>query len=333
MKANYEALIKRLLEGEDIQTYSFSQIEEIISSPIPSDYIKRKTFKWKSVSRFQMSAINAGFLLTDVDYENKTLTFRKDDGSIEKETSSNRIDHRPYKPVATAISLSALDDDDIGKDLDSAIIYFKNHWRSIGPNPQYVPFKDKYATIEEVYYHAGNEAYRASVSNRIPLFEGLNNRDKAALRERSVRYLASRLEELFLMEEMNFDIFASWEKEVATYIRRMYHDAGVRLYTYGNAQKLINVALKFVLSSNIVDYHHEVFKYCFFPIDGIIQRMLKNDLAVDFLHENGKRRYYQPSWARCDNFEDILDYQRRVRTALLALGYYSPLVWEATHWE
>lgn len=334
MKIDYELLKNHIENGEDVQTYTFAQIEEIIGESIPEVYINRRTFKQKSSSRFQKAAIRAGYLITDVDYEGRTMTFTKNDGRIvERPARQAGQHHRAYQPIRSAISEQTLDPNDLGKDLDSAIEYFKTHWRSTGPNPQYVPFCDKYENIDDVYYHAGDEAYRASVKNRIPLFEGMPNRERLALRQQSIRFLAGQFVELFDKTEMNFEIFSNWEYQVATRVREIYHEGGVRLYTYGNAQKLINVALKFVLSSNLVDYHHNVFKYCFFPIDGIIQRKLKSQLAVEFLHLNGERTYYQPSWARCDNWDDILDYQTRVRAAVLEYNYYSPMVWEATHWN
>lgn len=61
--------------GDDFQTYTFYEIEDIIGTTIPKSYINREAVKLVNVSRFQMSAISAGFLLTDVDYVNQTLTF------------------------------------------------------------------------------------------------------------------------------------------------------------------------------------------------------------------------------------------------------------------
>ena len=334
MKTKFYKLTETLLNnGGDTQNYTFDEIEQITEGTISNDYFNRRTFKW-STSAYQKAAREAGFEIVDVDYENRNLKIIKNDGSvvIERPVRST-THHRRYEPIRAAISERALDPNDLGKDLDSAISYFKSNWRSTGPNPQYVPFCDKYNNIDDVYYHAGDEAYRASVKNRIPLFEGMPNRARLELRHQSIRYLAEQFVELFAKEDMSFDVFANWEHQIATHIREIYHEGGVNLYTYGNAQKLINVALKFVLSSNLVDYHHDVFKYCFFPIDGIIQRTLKSQLAVEFLHLNGQSTYYQPSWAKCDNWDDILDYQTRVRDAVLAHGYYSPIVWEATHWN
>lgn len=75
MKTNYSNLKTRLEMGDDLQTYTFCEIEDIIGTTIPKSYINREAVKLVNVSRFQMSAISAGFLLTDVDYVNQTLTF------------------------------------------------------------------------------------------------------------------------------------------------------------------------------------------------------------------------------------------------------------------
>lgn len=99
---------------------------------------------------------------------------------------------------------------------------------------------------------------------------------------------------------------------------------GVEEYTMGNTQKLINVVLKFVMSSNIVDYRHDVFKYCHFPVDDIIQGVIKRKFRINPL---------RTCWSKNDSWEELLNYQTRVREAVLANGYYSQIVWEATRWN
>lgn len=332
MKLDYDALRAKLLEdGRDQQNYTFAEIEHTIGGSIPNDYINRKTFKQKSVSRFQKHAMEAGFEITEVDYDGRTLTFQK---SSTIPQAAPRVARRRHHAVQLAVSANTLDPNDIGKDLDTAIAYFKRNWTSTGPSQQWVPFCNRYRTLNEVYYHAGDEAYRASVKNRWSLFgDRIGQRERDNLREASVRYLAQRFEVLFRLEEMNFDIFSNWEYETATHIRQIYRDGGVDLYNYGHAQKIINVALKFVLSSDLVDYHNEVFRFCHFPVDGRIQIIIKSELGVHLLKQNGVQRYADSSWSKNDNWSDFMDYQVRVREAVLRYGYYSPMVWEATHWH
>lgn len=332
MKLNYDALRAKLLEdGRDQQSYSFAYIERIIGGNIPNDYINRKTFKQRSVSRFQQYALKAGFEIVDADYDRRMLTFQR---SSTIQQAVRHVSLRQYHAVQLGVSANTLNPNDIGKDLDTAIAYFKRNWTSTGPSQQWVPFCDKYRTIDEVYYHAGDEAYRASVKNRWSLFgDRIGQRERENLREASVRYLAQQFSVLFQKDEMNFDIFSAWAYETATQIRQIYRNGGVDLYNYGHAQKIINVALKFVLSSNLVDYHNEVFRYCHFPVDGRIQAIIKSELGVHLLKQNGVQRYADSSWSKNDNWSDFIDYQTRVREAVLRYGYYSPLIWEATHWH
>ena len=310
MKANYDNLTTVLEEGHDIQIYSYAIIENIIGAPIPPVYKNRKTFK-HSNSSFQKAARKAGFELTHVDYEVGMLTFMKKDEQFVLPQA-----HRHAR-----VCDEALDPNDLGKDLDTAIKAFKNGWDSTGG--QYVPLLNKYNIIDEVYYRSGMEAYRAAMKRAIK-FDGLRNSVRTRLREQSCSYLAERFKVLFDLQDLDFDKFTEWAKETATHIRSIYRNAGVNDYTYGNAQKLINVALKFVLSSNIVDYHHDVFKYCHFPVDGIIQNIIRKFFGI---------RPLTTCWSKNDNWDDFVRYQREVREAVLAQGYYSPMIWEATHWN
>lgn len=334
MKINYNLLKEHLRNGDALQEYTFDEIEAILGEPLPDYYIKYRRFT-NSTYPFQKVTKEAGYIIYKVDYENRVLKFAINDGSIvipePAPRERNNSSHYHYVPLR--VSEQTLDPNDIGKELESAITYFKSHWRTGDENSQYIPFLDTYRTLDEVYYYAGVKSYSASVNNRIPLFEGLSQRNKNQLKEQSFQYLKERFYVLFSLPTMNFDIFTNWEYETATNIRQIYRDGGVRLYRYGNAQKLINVALKFVLSSNLVDYHNDIFKYCFFPIDGIIQDTIKGNLGVRYMLENGERVNHKPSWAKCDNWSDLLEYQTRVREAIIGYGYYSPLLWEATHWE
>ena len=335
MSANYDELRRKLLEvNEDPQTYTFYEIEEIIGDDISPVYINRRTFKHSS-SAFQKKAREAGYVITDVDYVGQTLTFRKIDGvnvEVRQRGAGNRQRHHTIRAVRLGVSEATHDPNDIGKELESAISSFKANWRSTGGRSLYVAFLDKYDTLEEVYYHAGDEAYRASINNRWKLFY-IPQHQIDELREQSIRYLAGQFAVLFQMREMSVQIFNQWAYETATRIRQIYRNAGVNHYNYGHAQKLINVAMKFVLSSNLVDYHNEIFKVCQFPVDGRIQNTIKSNLGVHLLKQNGVQRYGNSSWSKNDNWDDFVDYQERVRMATDQYGYYSPLIWEATHWN
>ncbi len=225
-----------------------------------------------------------------------------------------------------------MDPNDVGKELDSSIAYFKAHWASTGG--EYVPFLDRYDDPNVIYFQAGMEAYRAAMRRAIKLQE-VTQRTRDQLREQSCRYLATRLATLFALpqESLNVGSYNDWAEETTMGVRAIYRNAGVNDYTVGNAQKLVNVAMKFVMSSNRFRGDNLVFFYCHFPVDARIQNTIKSQLGVHLLHQNGQPRYGNSSWSKNDNWADFLDYQARVREAVLRFGYYSPMVWEATHWE
>ncbi len=320
MKPNYNKLTIFLENGADKIGLSFRQIEIIIGAELPPVYTSRRTIGQKS-SRIRMAAEQAGFCLKEVDYDNCWVLFCL--------PSVEMIDGQEHEKVDDE-SVIASDDRDIGKDLDESIRYFKSHWSSVGG--EYVPFCDKYSDIDDVYFNAGMEAYRAAMKRAIK-FYGLDQRTRNELRNESCRYLADRFRVLFAIQHLTGASYDDWGKETTEHIRSIYRDRNVIDYTIGNAQKIINVALKFVMSSNLVDYHSDVFKYCHFPVDGRIQQIIKQQLGVGYLNQNRVEQTVYSSWSNNDNWSDFIDYQNRVRVAVADNGYYSPMVWEATHWR
>jgi len=135
-----------------------------------------------------------------------------------------------------------------------------------------------------------------------------------------------------LYADEGFD-FEQWERNLASLVRNHFREAGLSNYTYGNAQKWINLSIKYLLSSPNIDPLLPCFKMCYIPIDRIIQRKAHEQLHIDYLHVDGRRVSFLPSWGNCDNIDDIIDFENRVREATNRLGYYSPLMWEIENWN
>lgn len=323
MKPNYDNLKVFLENGADYLPLSFKQIEMIIGAELPPVYTNRRTINQKS-SRIRMAAEKAGFYLREVDYDNRWILFCLPTSVVIRGEEHEIRDD----------DLDSLDNnrapEDIGKDIDESIRYFKATWSSVGG--EYVPFCDKYDNLDDVYFNAGMEAYRAAMKRAIR-FYGLDQRVRNQLRRESCTYLAGRFRILFEISNLNQASYDEWAKETTEHIREIYRNNNVNDYTIGNAQKIINVALKFVMSSNLVNYRSDVFKYCHFPVDGRIQQTIKRQLGVELLRQNGREVQDYSSWSNNDNWDDFIDYQNRVREAISEKGYYSPMVWEATHWN
>ncbi len=309
MKPNYEKLKEFLENGADIQPFSFKQIEMIIGSEIPPVYTTRKTLNQKS-SKIRMAAEEAGFYLSDVDYTRHLIKFER--------STTIAVDGQEMSTRVNGIGTCRCD---LGRDLKDSIRSFRLNWSS--NRGECLSFGNRYDNINDVYFNAGMEAYPAAMRRAI-IFNNTPQRVRNDLRSESCRYLAERFRILFATKGLDYKSYNFWAEVTTKHIRKIYHDNNVEDYKIGNAQKLINVALKYVMSSDIVDYRHDVFKYCHFPVDRIIQGEIERTFRINPL---------RTCWSNNDDWDEFLDYQTRVRETVLENGYYSPIVWEATHWN
>ena len=220
------------------------------------------------------------------------------------------------------------------ENLESIIETFRKNWKTTNGRFLSLSGNPTIKSIDDVYRESCRKAYSPSVLRALKYPRNISNKVKEELKKDSLNYLSICLDELFNIDDVNFTIFDNWESEVVNYIVNMYKEKGVNDYTYGNGQKLVNMAIKYVLSSDIIQYNHPVFKYCHIPVDGIIQKIAKKNLNVEFLTKNGKELKTYSSWSKNDCRDDFLTYQDRIRNAIQKKDeYYSPLIWEIQNWS
>lgn len=169
-----------------------------------------------------------------------------------------------------------------------------------------------------VFRESVKKAYRASTTRALKNPNKINTK---AIKESLIDVIANDLNSLYISND-NYD-FSIFESELSTKVRNAFKDKGLDDYTYGNAQKWINLSIKYLLSSNYVDPMNPLFKNCFVPIDSIVMKMAKKQLNVK---EIG-------AWSKCDDIEKIINYEKEIKKATDALGYYSPLIWEIKNWN
>lgn len=104
----------------------------------------------------------------------------------------------------------------------------------------------------------------------------------------------------------------------------VYHRNGIDLYTYGNSQKWINMAIKYLYSSDHIDHTHKLFEVCYLPIDRIVQDQAYKELGIKRL---------PVAWSKCDNWQDILDYEENIKNAIKEKTNNSRLWWECKAWQ
>lgn len=111
--------------------------------------------------------------------------------------------------------------------------------------------------------------------------------------------------EVLIMSFKNQNDFDKWhEKKCSNLIDAFKDIANHKLYI-GQAQKWINMSLKylFALGDDRIKGISKNYKYFHFPVDNIIQdKLVKYNIPK-----------FNISWSRIDNYEDYLKYQELVR--------------------
>ena len=125
-----------------------------------------------------------------------------------------------------------------------------------------------------------------------------------------------------LHTSMSQSQFDDWNEKLCTEIRNIYQNAGISDYAFGNAQKLVNMAVKYILSADIIDPNLEWFGVVHIPVDSIIMKVAQRKLDVSPL---------STSWSITDDYKEFLKYQSRLRIALQSDDGF-PLFWEIKNW-
>lgn len=219
------------------------------------------------------------------------------------------------------------------EELTQIIENFRKNWTTKNGHILSLTENQNIKNIDDVYRAACQKAHAPSVLRALTYPQDISSKVRNELKEDVLFYLENRLNKLFKRTDLDFCSFDNWEKDTVSHIVKMYKDKNIDQYTYGNGQKLVNMAIKFVLSSNLVKYDHPVFKYCHIPVDGIIQKIAKEKLEVELLHQNGAEQKTYSSWSKNDCRNDFLDYQKRIRESTQKQNYYSPLIWEIKNWR
>lgn len=211
----------------------------------------------------------------------------------------------------------------MAKDLKTNVDRLRKHWKTSGGKP--LSFGSKYKNINDVFANACLNAYGPSVI-RTGNLTGASKKTKQFLKNYVADYLKEKIKDIYCRKSLDYEDFCEWEYENVKWVRSTYHNNGVKNYTYGNAQKLINMAIKYLLSSNLIDENNPLFKECYFPVDSIIQKKLHKDFSIPYLPNKNH------SWSKNDNWNDFMSYQDNAREIILKNSYYSPLICEISEW-
>ena len=173
-------------------------------------------------------------------------------------------------------------------------------------------------SVEEVVKLAIHKAHSPSVLRALDA-DGKSTKNA---REEVARFLKDEILNA-LTKPFTFDEYDAWAGTVTKKIRAIYRNKhGFGDYTYGNAQKLFNMTIKYILSADNIDPNLPIFEVAHIPVDRVIMSVAKKKLSITPM---------TTAWSKTDDWESILSYQRRLRAALPS--NYPPMVWECENWQ
>ena len=191
---------------------------------------------------------------------------------------------------------------------------WRNSWSSTGGRKLSIV---GCGTEEEVISKAIDKAHAPSVLRALKT--GGNPtalpRARAEVKELLINELPKALHAS--MSQVEFD---NWNADLCEKIKDIYHKYNMTDYTIGNAQKLLNMAVKYTFSANIIDPNLDFFKIAHIPIDRIIMKAATKKLGVAPLEK---------AWSATDDMTELLDFQSRLRDSL---SDEFPLLWEIKNW-
>lgn len=177
---------------------------------------------------------------------------------------------------------------------------------------------------DEIIKESIKRAYSPSVQNTALKQGKYGPKKLQALKEICEPVMFEYFVKIVNNKELDEQIFEKWEKNLADKIRSIYLENEIALYTYGNAQKWINMAIKYMFSSDKTNPNDMLYQVCYLPIDRIIQDKAYKELGVKKL---------PVAWSKCDDWNEIQSYQKRIKKAIIEkTNYDSRLWWECNAW-
>ena len=160
---------------------------------------------------------------------------------------------------------------------------------------------------------ASKRAYRDM--NRTIRFNELSTDEiRLELREKVKNIFETEIKKLTKNNITNQEEFDVWHCDVCKMIKSFYLNEGIE-FTYGQAQKWINMTIKYLYILNIYSFD-DVFKCLHIPVDNYIFDAVEKELEIDRPRN---------AWSRWDNYDEYLNYQNDIRKKLKEEKNISPL--------
>lgn len=190
------------------------------------------------------------------------------------------------------------------------------------------------AAIMKAYNDATMQgAYNALISK---YDDKLHEASKKAKNE-AARHLYVKINELFNTENKDFD---DWHSKLCDSIVSTYckHLGKTEIFTYGNAQKWVNMTIKYICILDLLndnhDYQDKIKNYMddfHVPVDSYIIDAVKAEPCDKIKYGLGLKCNV-PSWSKWDEPDKYEKYQEKIRKEVQQKFKKSPIEWEGKAW-
>ncbi len=199
---------------------------------------------------------------------------------------------------------------------------WRNNWKT--KKERSLSIND-FDNIDKIIQEAIKRSYAPSVQNTALKNEKYGSEKLKKPRQECEPILLNALIKVYSNITITEQQFIDWEKNLADELKKTYYKNDITKYTYGNAQKWINMSIKYLFSSDHIDHSHKLFEICFLPIDRIVQDKAYKELGVKKL---------PVAWSRCDTWQNILDYEKNIKNAIKEkTDFNTRLWWECNAWN
>lgn len=220
--------------------------------------------------------------------------------------------------------------------VDQIINEFRKNWTIDGNAGEYQPIPNSIKDLKEIIKYAVKKAYLPSMRRAISLHSSNETPEEYRQIEKNKKLAFGKCEYILnyeLLDLLNsyvfpktLEEFLKFEERVCEHLRRVFvEEYNISDYTWGNAQKWLTIAIKYVLSSsNLPSHFDDLFMVVSSPIDSIV---------INRAYKMFKVKKPASSWSNIDDFKSIQDFEVSLRDNVNSNGFVSPLIWEILTWS
>lgn len=220
--------------------------------------------------------------------------------------------------------------------VDQIIHRFRKNWTVNGNPSDYQPVPNHIKDLKEIIKYSVDKAYLPSMRRAIKIHQDNETREaykkieerKNLAKDKCEHILNDELADFFgsYIFSKTLEEFLIFEERVCEHIRRVFvEEYDISGYTWGNAQKWLTIAIKYVLSSsNLPGYFDDLFMVVSSPIDSIV---------INRAHKMFNVKKPSSSWSNIDDFDEIKNFEISLRDKAVVNGFVSPLIWEILTWS